>query len=115
MMKMDKLGWMVLILLGVLGCNQQSSGTRIAESTPKSSGGPRLVVPKTQLDIGEVDLAQPTSPTFTVTNGGDLPLRLTLAKKSCKCTNVEINPAEIAPGQSGQVILRWAPIPGQTG
>lgn len=66
-------------------------------------------------DLGEVDLSKPYTATFPVRNTGTEPLRIELARKSCKCAQFAIEPPEIPPGKEGTITLTWKPTPGQAG
>jgi hypothetical protein len=101
-----------------LGCSgpSESAVPAKAERTDRVVRfGPKLVAPETRCDLGEVELARPYTHAFTLTNSGDEPLRLILARKSCKCADVEIPQDGIPPGEKGRVQIGWAPIPGQYG
>jgi hypothetical protein len=74
-----------------------------------------MAVAETSYDHGEVDYARPYTHAFAVRNTGDETLRLTLARKSCKCAEVQVPADGIPPGGKGQVQLGWVPIPGQYG
>jgi hypothetical protein len=96
--------------LASLGCT--GSPTTGKEGKVKSPR-PRVAVAEPLQDAGEVDLARPYEFTFDVENTGKEALKLTLLKKSCYCAEVSPAELEIAPGATGQVTLRWTPIPGQ--
>jgi hypothetical protein len=69
----------------------------------------------TTLDAGEVDYTPPRDFTFTVANTGGAPLQLKLVRKSCECAEVRVPAAAIAPGADDKVVIRWAPLPGNSG
>jgi hypothetical protein len=107
--------WLPLVSLACSGRTPDASGTRPAQLTQAEHVGPQLGVAETSYDHGEVDYARPYNHAFAIRNTGDEPLRLTLTRKSCKCAEVQFPADGIGPGQSGQVLLGWVPIPGQYG
>jgi hypothetical protein len=105
------------LLMPIFGC-PSTTPTPVTEQKkekPISQSGPRLSFDRTTYDAGEVDLAVPCKGWFTVKNSGDAPLSLSLASRSCFCTDVALPSSPIPPGQTGSVVLRWTPIPGQSG
>lgn len=111
---MSRGSWYVLVAsLILLGCNREPAAPPAA--APAALPGPRVLAPQTESDLGEVDFAKPYAHAFKIRNVGDQPLQLAVARKSCACTDVEVTPAELAPGQEGAVTLRWVPAPGQNG
>jgi hypothetical protein len=112
-MKMRWVVWLGLIVTAA-GCRDAVSTPSSRQATPEAAKGPLVVLDERRREVGEVDV-QPRPYTFTITNGGDQPLQLEVVKKSCSCTEVQLPPAPIAPGQRGDVTLRWAPTPNQSG
>src|SRR5262245_47644598 len=106
---------MPALALGCSGPSEKTEPARAARQARIDRVGPKLVVGETRFDHGEVDYSRPYSHAFSVTNTGDEPLRLTLERKSCKCTEVQIPADGIPPGGQGHVTLGWVPIPGQYG
>jgi hypothetical protein len=110
----------LLFCLGALLAAGCTTATPTAESTarqgaaPTPTAGPRLEIKRTEQDAGEVDFSIPSERKFPVRNVGGEPLVLTLAAKSCFCTDAVV-PEPIAPGQEGVVVVRWTPIPGKNG
>lgn len=104
----------VLGLLGIVtltGCGGPAT-TEAPAATNAVSAVPKAVVRNAALDGGEVDLGRTYDYSFTVANEGKAPLRLTLSKKSCYCSEVTVPAQEIPPGGEDKVAVRWKPIPG---
>jgi hypothetical protein len=66
----------------------------------------------TTLSAGDVDYGPPREYTFHVSNTGESPLKLALARKSCACAEVDMPAGPISPGEEGKVVIHWAPIVG---
>lgn len=115
MTQAERVGWSV-ILAFALGCVGE---TTTAPTVPTPRGepapAPHAAVIESTSDVGDVDFSKPYSHTFDIANTGGSPLRLTLARKSCHCADVQVPAAPVAPGQKGEVTLRWVPMPGQHG
>jgi hypothetical protein len=104
--------WLGLILMAA-GCRDAAPPTS-RPPTAEAAKGPLVVLDERRREVGEVD-AVPRSYTFTLTNEGNQPLQPEVEKKSCSCAEVQLPPAPIPPGQHGDVTLRWAPTPNQSG
>lgn len=116
-MKKRHEGW-VLFLLPVLlgGCSgSQNSNVAISPSTQRPAElvalGPRLVTKSTSIEANDVEFGIPKDYVFTLENIGDKPLNLEVHSKACACSEISL-PAEIRPRQTGEVRIRWAPVPG---
>lgn len=66
-----------------------------------SAGQPRLALPITQLDLGDVPNGQIVSRDLVVRNDGRAELVIEAITTSCGCTQATLEPMSLAPGQSG--------------
>jgi hypothetical protein len=108
-------GWLLFLLVSLVGCNgSPPATTKPGGSETQAPSGPRLEA-TTTLDLGEVKLGEQYAHSFKIANRGGQPLTLRLVRKSCDCTDVQLEPATIAPGKEGKVTLAWAPRPDQDG
>lgn len=99
-----------LLTLVILGC-QRDTPPPPAPVEPQPA---RAVASQTTRGIGEIDLGKEYTCAFTIKNAGEQVLRLTLDRKSCICTNIEL-PPEIPPGKDGKVVFRWVPLVSKSG
>ncbi len=112
-MAKQRLAAFALVALTAAGCTPAGPSTPGKVSEPEVIA-PRLVVERATLDVGEVDYGKPYEFAFAVRNTGNKPLKLWLDRKSCLCSEYVV-PDEIGPGKDDKVVLKWTPIPGQTG
>lgn len=70
--------------------------------------GPRIVLPETRYDIGEVFEDQPLVHTYEVQNAGDAPLEIRHIEPDCACTLADYDRV-IPPGHRGQITLTIEP------
>jgi hypothetical protein len=103
-----------LVSISLVGCPGSATVATAKEEKAAVKTGPRLEIKQTQYDAGETDYSVMRECKFPVRNAGDQPLALTLVSKSCICTEATM-PGELAPGQGGEVVLRWTPLPGHVG
>lgn len=73
------------------------------------SQGPKLVLPETSYNFGEVFEDQPLSHTFEVKNLGDADLVITDIDPDCACTLADYD-RRIPPGQRGRINLTIKPF-----
>jgi hypothetical protein len=102
--------FVVALALPSLGC----TGAATTPATEPAAPPKVEVRTASPVDAGEVDYAQPRDFTFLIGNAGGSPLELKLTHKSCSCAAVTM-PDPIPAGGEGKVVIRWAPIPGNTG
>jgi hypothetical protein len=70
---------------------------------------PKVVIPQTTYDFGEVLQDKDLGYTFTVNNTGKAPLKILEVDPDCACT-VPSYDKEIAPGTEGKITLRLKPF-----
>ena len=59
--------------------------------------------------LGSADFGETRAAEFTLRNTTAAPISLALVAKSCACAAVDIHPADVPPGDSATVRLRWEP------
>jgi hypothetical protein len=69
------------------------------------SQNPRLAIERTSLDLGLISRMPANRPEFSITNMGDRDLELAVEWTSCRCTEVEIEPAVLPPGSPGRIMF----------
>ena len=69
--------------------------------------GPQITFESETIDYGEVAQNSDGSRVFKFTNTGDAPLVIKNAKSSCGCTVPKKPEGSIAPGKSGEIIVRY--------
>ena len=76
-------------------------------SPEKAPPAPRVQVPQTTHEFGQMDPSSSASHAFQITNAGRAPLKLTLGPTSCKCTLSGLDKQELQPGETANVKLEW--------
>jgi len=69
--------------------------------------GPEITFESETIDYGEVAQNSDGSRIFKFTNTGDAPLVIKNAKSSCGCTVPKKPEGPIAPGESGEIVVRY--------
>ena len=69
--------------------------------------GPQITFESETIDYGEVAQNSDGSRVFKFTNTGDAPLVIKNAKSSCGCTVPKKPEGSIAPGKSGEIVVRY--------
>ncbi len=62
---------------------------------------------ESEFDFGTIDQGTNVEHLFKFTNTGDAPLMIVDAKSSCGCTVPEYTKAPIAPGDSGELLVKF--------
>jgi hypothetical protein len=91
------LGWIGIVLV------------LFVASTAMAEGGPRVSMPKTVHDFGEVFEDKELNHTFEIQNTGDAVLEIKKIDSDCTCTTEEAD-RRIPPGGTGRVKLTIAPF-----
>ena len=68
---------------------------------------PTLDFDKTTHDFGTIDEGDVVEETFTFTNNGKAPLVITNARGSCGCTVPKWTKEPVAPGESGEMLVKF--------
>ncbi|MFP3868540.1 MAG: DUF1573 domain-containing protein [Desulfobacteraceae bacterium] len=97
-------GWIFLsIFIGICW-----AGWVITASPGAASPGPRIVLPESRFNVGEVYEDQPLSHTFEVRNAGDEALVIKHIEPDCACTTMDYD-KRLAPGEVGKITLTIEP------
>lgn len=72
-----------------------------------AQSGPAISFESETIDYGEVAQGSDGTRIFKFTNTGDAPLEIKNAKSSCGCTVPKKPEAPIAPGESGEIVVRY--------
>ncbi len=68
---------------------------------------PEISFDETEYDFGEIEQGTNVEHTFTFTNTGNAPLVITNAKSSCGCTVPTWTKEPIAPGEKGEMLVKF--------
>jgi hypothetical protein len=74
---------------------------------------PRVEIMERDFDFGAVEPLVAYEHSFTFRNSGTAPLLLKSRGSGCKCLKITVFNAEVAPGATGLVVVRWEPTPAQ--
>ncbi len=78
-----------------------------AERDAESGKVPVMTFAETEFDFGTIDQGAPQEHVFTFTNTGDADLIIVDAKSSCGCTVPEFTKEPVAPGASGEMLVKF--------
>lgn len=103
-----------IVAFGIFSCKDNAT-TKVAEENVAAaeqrdaidSNYPVMSFDESQFDFGEIDQGTHVEHTFTFTNTGDAPLVITRATSSCGCTVPEFTKDPIAPGDSGELLVKF--------
>ena len=80
-----------------------------APSVAPGEGNPEVMTFQSkEIDYGTIEQNSDPYRTFTFTNTGNEPLLITNAVGSCGCTVPSYSKAPVAPGESGEIKVRYA-------
>ena len=97
----------LLVLLSCLGASVTVQAQAAAtEQTAAAASG--MSFEKTEIDYGTIEQNSDPYRTFTFTNTGNEPIIITNAVGSCGCTVPSFSKAPVAPGETGEVKVRYA-------
>ncbi|MDC7996263.1 DUF1573 domain-containing protein [Altibacter sp. HG106] len=68
---------------------------------------PEMTFDETEFDFGTIDQGTNVEHTFTFTNTGEAPLVIVDAKSSCGCTVPEYTKEPVAPGATGEMLVKF--------
>ncbi len=86
--------------------NEENVATA-ADRDAESGKFPTIVFEESQFDFGTIDQGTPVEHVFKFTNKGEGPLMIVNAKSSCGCTIPEYPKEAIAPGASGELLVKF--------
>ena len=79
-----------------------------AEARDAESGKfPIMTFEEGQYDFGTIEQNTPVEHVFKFKNTGDAPLMIVNAKSSCGCTVPEYTKEPVAPGESGELLVKF--------
>ena len=79
-----------------------------AEARDAESGKfPQITFEENQYDFGTIDQGTNVEHVFKFKNTGDAPLMIVNAKSSCGCTVPEYTKEPVAPGEGGQLLVKF--------
>ena len=78
-----------------------------AERDANAGKFPVMTFSETEFDFGTIDQGTNVEHTFTFTNTGDAPLVIVDAKSSCGCTVPEYTKEPVAPGATGEMLVKF--------
>lgn len=104
----------LIALLAFTSCKEEaskkisSSNVEVAAQRDEASKSlPVMSFTKSEHDFGSIVQGTPQETVFTFTNTGNAPLIITDAKSSCGCTVPEKPTGPIAPGDTGELKVRF--------
>lgn len=104
----------ILSLLITASCKEDASSkiktSNVAVAAERDQAAKQLPVmefDKAEHDFGTIEQNAPQETIFTFTNTGNAPLIITDAKSSCGCTVPKKPDAPIAPGEKGELLVRF--------
>tara|TARA_R110000868_G_scaffold14075_1_gene65681 strand:- start:40407 stop:40883 length:477 start_codon:yes stop_codon:yes gene_type:complete len=104
----------LLLLVGLVSCKEDAtskinnSNVEVAEQRDAAAKKlPVMTFEKTEHDFGNIVQSTPQETIFKFTNTGDAPLIITDAKSTCGCTVPEKPNGPIAPGESGELLVKF--------
>ena len=68
---------------------------------------PEMKFDETEFDFGTIEQGTPQEHTFSFTNTGKAPLVITNASSSCGCTVPSYTKEAIAPGETGELLVKF--------
>ncbi len=83
------------------------SGARSEAGATSSEPLPKIDVPEDTYDFGRIESNSVVRHEFTVRNVGTAPLRISIGDSTCRCTVLNLDSAEIPPGESKPVTLEF--------
>ncbi|QNJ96664.1 DUF1573 domain-containing protein [Constantimarinum furrinae] len=78
-----------------------------ADRDAKAGDYPVMTFAETEFDFGTIDQGTAVEHIFKFTNTGNAPLVIVDAKSSCGCTVPEYTKAPVAPGEEGELLVKF--------
>ncbi|WP_420459685.1 DUF1573 domain-containing protein [Neolewinella sp.] len=98
----------LLVLLAGLSVSLSAQVKAMPDATAEATAPTAMAFAQTEIDYGTIEQNADPYRTFTFTNTGSEPLIITNAVGSCGCTVPSYSKAPVAPGDSGEVKVRYA-------
>lgn len=80
---------------------------KAADRDAQAAAFPKLSFEEEEHDFGTIDQGTNVEHTFTFTNTGNAPLVITNATSSCGCTVPTFTKEPIAPGETGEMLVKF--------
>ncbi len=103
-----------LMALLAVSCKENASSKinndKVAQAAERDEAAKKLPVmafEKSEHDFGTIEQGTPQETVFMFTNTGDAPLIITDAKSSCGCTVPNPPKDPIAPGETGELLVKF--------
>ncbi|MEO1012487.1 MAG: DUF1573 domain-containing protein [Bacteroidota bacterium] len=104
----------VLIALATVSCKENASSKidtdNVAQAAVRDEAAkkhPVMAFEKSEHDFGTIEQGTAQETVFKFTNTGDAPLIITEAKSSCGCTVPNPPKDPIAPGDTGELLVKF--------
>jgi len=104
---------MAVSLVGI-SCKDKASNKIVADNVESATTRdeaqkkvPVMTFEKSEHDFGTIEQGTPQETIFKFTNTGDAPLIITDAKSSCGCTVPNPPKDPIAPGETGELLVKF--------
>ena len=101
-------------VLAFVSCKENASSKiksdNVAEAAQRDEAGKQIPVmsfEKAEHDFGTIEQGTPQETAFKFTNTGNAPLIITNATSSCGCTVPDPPKGPIAPGDTGELIVKF--------
>jgi len=108
------LSLIAVVALTSVSCKDKASQKIVADNVESAVSRdeadkkvPVMTFEKTEHDFGTIQRGTPQETVFTFTNTGDAPLIITDAKSSCGCTVPNPPKEPIAPGEKGELLVKF--------
>ncbi|KAB5486889.1 MULTISPECIES: DUF1573 domain-containing protein [Flagellimonas] len=102
-----------MALVGV-SCKDKASNKIVADNVENATSRdeaqklvPVMTFEKSEHDFGTIEQGTPQETIFKFTNTGNAPLIITDAKSSCGCTVPDPPKEPIAPGETGELLVKF--------
>ena len=114
-MKRITLSLSLLMALAFVSCKENAASEKIksanvdvaAQRDEAAKSLPVMSFEKAEHDFGSIVQGTPQETVFKFTNTGNAPLIITDAKSTCGCTVPEKPDGPIAPGDTGELLVRF--------
>lgn len=113
-MKKALLTLSVFSILAFVSCKENASSKvnsdNVAEAAERDEAGKQVPVmsfEKEEHDFGTIEQGTPQETVFKFTNTGNAPLIITNATSSCGCTVPDPPKDPIAPGETGELVVKF--------
>src|SRR5690606_9397521 len=113
-MKQFFLAFVAIVGLSFTSCKEDASKKvkeeNVAQAEQRDEASTKLPVmtfEETEYDFGKIPQGQEVEHIFKFKNTGDAPLIVTNARSSCGCTIPEKPEGPVAPGETGEILVKY--------